>query len=1151
MTRSNVVAIGLLVICTAICKAQTASHSMVRVRVPAQPALAAADVQIDEQFQNEMASAVTPEDMREVAKRLSAAAATSVQLAERYVLRQESALLSARAGDWRQALQQCDQLCGEFNVQQATAHSDIIAAIADNLVTARANGLDDATMAALLVDCLEGLLVEDNYNAAQRLWPYLNARVGFSATAEEYQALIARLQQLYNSQALPAFETLKTDSLHAGAHQTLGDFYFSQKGDWEAALPHYVLGTNAAIKKLAIRELTHPQEHADHHALANDYQMAMNQAANANERDWFNKRLRYWRAVAATSERQFSQRFGPQPPMLPPQPEDVASFAPRVGHNMLRRGTPAGASLLLNFDQNAPRTGIRTLPVATRSNSSLSGERVTLFDLSPRRSHVEGLLYTGNTYQGITNNGWRMHGTSLACTQRLLGQLPAFTWTGWVLLNGSSPETPMFQESPTAPSWPPEINQQSLQFAFDGKKGLRFLSPLAHQNFTSAGLPGFTCSLEQGSLYDRWVFMAVTVDYAQRVRVTMNHRTVSTSLGPLGRRSELGTTFLAATEGQLDNVTFYPRPLSEAEVTTLYHRGLTRQPLAEYVNNGSVSTPPPVEFPPLLYHPLDTVAGSNNNPNNTPAPAPNNPPSDPSYSPAPPKAKTAKPSDAEIKEARALIRELYAADFTKATNTEKRRELASKLKQVGRDSKDSAASRYACMFEAADLLSDAEVPEAYDAWDELAKEFDVGVAREKGLLLDRMQKKAKLPTDHKYLADRYVRLLNEALDHDDYPLAMSLGTRAEACVKRAGDDALEKTIDKGIKDIRQMMAAYDAAKAAKEKLATTPDDAPASAAWGRYLCLYRGKWDEGLPLLQRGADELATLAKTDRSGPGTTKLQTDLAAAWWKAADTEKDERAQTQLRSRAVFWYQKVAPSATGIQAAQIKQRIADHQAAVSTIPTKKPFDALSMVDISAHGLRGTWQKDRGAIAVIPDRSSGSEVVIPVALHGSYEMATRIDWQGRTGALVVRLPVGDKNVLLTLGSGMGLENAQGGNLNGVKLLHPAASLDQGRRYDVTTAVVISDEEVEINVGMNARPYLSWSGPLKDLDTGNFGNGFGGGGGFGRPNRGAPSTEPVIRFHGRTLDPYALLMMQLNITRGWADPVMQVGPAIGSSRTGS
>jgi hypothetical protein len=1118
-----------------IANAQTLPSTRIRVRMPDAAALKTAASDLKTKHSATIAGIENVEQCRAVVKQLTEEADEASDLAEVYLLRKAAITVSAKNGLWREALALTDQLCGEFNVSSASAHTDTALAIKTNETACFEQGLDVVALSDLLTDVLERCISEDQYARATEL---LEALAQCMVTggrsdprADEYRATINDFREKYDAQAAPAKVTLEKDPLDRAAHQALANYYWHKK-DWEAALPHFALGSDAKIQALAVRELRPSHSAKESTELANDYRQAMAVITDAEAREWLKLRSIHWSQQAIIADPAFDTSSRQRVTATP----SPIQAAPTPGSAAARSSTPAGAALWLTFD-DVPRTANPPDARVEIGNSTVLGVRQAMFDLSPRRNHVEGLRQDRKSHEPVAGEAWLMSRAPLVVSHRLMEGLPAFTWTGWI--NSTSPGDGMFFAEPAGDFANPSSSEPRFFWRYQGAQPHLAIAP----SFAARGAArqaGFNVALttpNRGQLR----FVAVTVDYAQRLHLTIDGQTAMTPLGVIHRADSDGTTIIGPLQGEVDEVAFYPHPLSTGEIRALYLRGLYSQPLARYREAKEVQEFPKPKLPWLLCQPLNpNVAGNDPRPRPSTGSPPNTDSQPNTFGESPAIARLPKPTDEDIAEARKVVRDIYAADFTKANSVAKRRELASKIKQVAYDTKDSPASRYACLNEAAELLTEAEVPEAYDAWEDLARHFEVSVVREKSGLLDRLQKKAKIATDHKFLADAYVKLLNDAVQADDYVLAQQLASKAEVCVKRAGDEVLERTVERGIKDLRQMKVAFDEAKKSKPASPAAKQDAGDSFAWGKYLCLYRGQWTEGLPLLTRGEpnETLAALAKTDAGKPTAAKAQQELADGWWKAAEAEKSDRAQRQLRMRAAHWYQQALPSAGGLQAVQMRQRISDSQAENSPIPVGVAFDALSMLDVAVHGVAGRWQRDKGAIAAMPANngsSRASELVVPIGLHGDYQFATRIDWAGPGENIMLRLPVEDRFVNLHVGRGMQLEV----NSNKVKLLHPATALERGRRYEVLASVHVDKDEATIEVKLNSRPYLSWQGPLSDIQEA-----FNRQGQFGQPNRpqGGPS-RPVIRIVCRDSSAFVITTLQLQIKKGWAEPIVNADRA--------
>ena len=109
-----------------------------------------------------------------------------------------------------------------------------------------------------------------------------------------------------------------------------------------------------------------------------------------------------------------------------------------------------------------------------------------------------------------------------------------------------------------------------------------------------------------------------------------------------------------------------------------------------------------------------------------------------------------------------------------------------------------------------------------------------------------------------------------AAENDDYETANRLLDVALAAARRARDGALVKRIvglNKEIDEIEKAHAQLQPALAVLKQNATDPE---ANLAVGRFLCLIRGHWDKGIPMLALGSDDaLKALATTGTRGGST------------------------------------------------------------------------------------------------------------------------------------------------------------------------------------------------------------------------------------------------------------------------------------------
>ncbi len=70
-------------------------------------------------------------------------------------------------------------------------------------------------------------------------------------------------------------------------------------------------------------------------------------------------------------------------------------------------------------------------------------------------------------------------------------------------------------------------------------------------------------------------------------------------------------------------------------------------------------------------------------------------------------------------------------------------------------------------------------------------------------------------------------------------------------------------------------------------LETSPTDAEANLAAGRYLCLVKWDWDRAVAMLALGSDPgLKAVAKKELQRANSAEEQVAVGDAWWSLADT-------------------------------------------------------------------------------------------------------------------------------------------------------------------------------------------------------------------------------------------------------------------------
>ncbi len=288
--------------------------------------------------------------------------------------------------------------------------------------------------------------------------------------------------------------------------------------------------------------------------------------------------------------------------------------------------------------------------------------------------------------------------------------------------------------------------------------------------------------------------------------------------------------------------------------------------------------------------------------------------------------KSPMPPDAEAQSrAEKRIKDVYKADYAKAKLPADRAVLAEKLLAQAHETKDDLAARFVLFREARDIAAEAgAVQVSLETIDAMSRFFDVNPLSMKADALALAAKAAPIPT-RKIAAETALSLSDDAISADNYEIATRLATLTLTTARAGNNGPLVQQASVRVKDIAEVKAAYEAVEASQVTLKAKPDDADASAAVGKFLCLMKGDWDRGVPLLAAGSDvEMKRLAEQELAKPVTAADRVALGDGWWEMADKAiAGGRAKSQLQRRAGHWYRQAIGELTGLAKTKVEKRI------------------------------------------------------------------------------------------------------------------------------------------------------------------------------------------------------------------------------------
>ena len=279
------------------------------------------------------------------------------------------------------------------------------------------------------------------------------------------------------------------------------------------------------------------------------------------------------------------------------------------------------------------------------------------------------------------------------------------------------------------------------------------------------------------------------------------------------------------------------------------------------------------------------------------------------------------PSEADQREARKLIREVFA-DLYAQRDPEGHRALAATLFQRGRDTHDHPAARFVMLEEATDHAVDAgDTRTAMRAIDALASGFAIDPVQFKLEAVTALARGANAPEEHTAVVRAALGTIDQAITADRLDTAATLLNLIKTPAQRSDDADLVRAARQWASDLSEVRAEARGLTDAVAVLESDPDDPDANLRVGRYRAVMLGDWAGGLPMLAKSADpEWLTAAQQDLLDPPDAETRVQLADQWLALGERERGVAAR-HLGERARFWYRRALPGLAGLTASRVAQ--------------------------------------------------------------------------------------------------------------------------------------------------------------------------------------------------------------------------------------
>jgi tetratricopeptide (TPR) repeat protein len=281
------------------------------------------------------------------------------------------------------------------------------------------------------------------------------------------------------------------------------------------------------------------------------------------------------------------------------------------------------------------------------------------------------------------------------------------------------------------------------------------------------------------------------------------------------------------------------------------------------------------------------------------------------------------PEPFKLRASEKRIRDLFKADFARKAPADQRA-LGQKLYTLGIETLLDLTDRYECLREASDLASGSgDFATALLAIDSLREVFAVDAIPMKMEALGKQGIGERSAAEARLLAEAYLRLIDEALDEDEYEKIRSFGSRLELAAKVSKDAALLTRAQARIREGAALQGEHGHFKMAQQALKLKPDEPSANLVAGKYLSFIKGDWEHGLPMLVKGSDPaLRAVAQRESLAPAEGPDRQRLCEAWIGIAEHDRSGSGQKALE-RARFWLRRIAPGLDPATRTGLEKRI------------------------------------------------------------------------------------------------------------------------------------------------------------------------------------------------------------------------------------
>lgn len=284
------------------------------------------------------------------------------------------------------------------------------------------------------------------------------------------------------------------------------------------------------------------------------------------------------------------------------------------------------------------------------------------------------------------------------------------------------------------------------------------------------------------------------------------------------------------------------------------------------------------------------------------------------------------PDTASLKAADRLLKDTVGKEVKNAPVEVRRQQAIHLLAQS--DATSDAAEKFVMLRfarQTAETIGDA--PIAFKAARRILEQFDVDAHAFLRETITSLSKTAREPFDVETILSESILLVQDAIAVNDYATANSLSSEVKPLAERLKGSDVSADLTALSKRSHELASEYPTILPALTKLRSMPEDTAANTVVGRFLCLRKLDWKNGLPLLTHATElKLRDLAAEESAATpsiNSSAVALKIADGWWDYAASQRDS-IKLAVQLHAADWYRAAAGTTTGMRKLQIENRLA-----------------------------------------------------------------------------------------------------------------------------------------------------------------------------------------------------------------------------------